>query len=556
MLQIQMVCILVLTLLCGGIFGKEDKKRPIGKNPIRGDVVNMDVNNLDVPMENDGSLGDDGRGYYPNGTTLSFLFQGGIAASGLVNGELRTAWMAKASLIQEYLPGIWGQDPNDPTAKWYVVNKSDGFGSQAYQDWQDAVSLGANYQDLDDDPGYNPNADRPDMLGDRMIWTPFNDSTSLATRTPRLGTNPMGLEIHQTSWAFSRSDVWGDAIFFRYRLINAGGFGDIDSIYFSSWTDPDIGAAEDDLIGCDPNRNLAFCYNDLDDDSYGSNPPAFGIQLIQGPLVETGVPSDTAFRYRGDFFGTDTLIGWRNLPMTSFNQYINSDPIIGDPINAQIARYYQVGGLDANGQPLIPSQWGMINPGSCSAPNPNYFYNGNPDPDFLCGWIDNVPGDKLMMANTGPFDLAVGDTQEVIWAYVVSQGDDAINSLTKMKMTTDSLRNLFPRSGTIVGVSAPDVISKAFTLYQNYPNPFNPSTTIEFIISQPASVRLVVYNLMGQPVKTLVDRYNAAPMQAGSHQLQWDGTTETGEFVASGIYFYQLQVNGKAAATQKMILMK
>lgn len=433
--MLNKILVYILAFCFAAVPAFSEKKagpRTLNKSSVRGDKTNMDVNNIDLPMENDGSTGDDGRGYYPNGTTLSFLFQGGIATTGLVNGELRASWMAKASLIQEFQPGRWQQDANDANAKWYVVNSSDGFSSQAYQDWADAVALGADFQDLDSNGVYDPAKDRPDMIADRIAWCVYNDGTNLSSRTPRLQTNPLGLEVQQLSFAFSRADALGDVVFHRYRFINPTD-QDINDMVFSIWTDPDIGAAEDDLIGVDTVKSLGYIYNDQDDDSYGSNPPAFGIDFFQGPIVESAA-TDTAYIIKGPYFGVDTIPGWRNLPATSFMYYVNGDPILNDPNNVTIARNYQLGGLDAQGAPIDPTQWGVINPGG-PPPNPRFFYSGNPDPDSLRGWIDNVPGDKRFLINTGPFELAAGDTQNIVVAYVVSQADDAISSLNAMKQT-------------------------------------------------------------------------------------------------------------------------
>jgi len=91
----------------------------------------------------------------------------------------------------------------------------------------------------------------------------------------------------------------------------------------------------------------------------------------------------------------------------------------------------------------------------------------------------------------------------------------------------------------------------AFHLRQNYPNPFNSSTVISYAIDHPARVVLIVYNLLGQAVSTLVDDRQAY----GDHARIWDGTDESGRAVASGIYFYRLTVDDQIA-TRKMVLLK
>lgn len=93
-----------------------------------------------------------------------------------------------------------------------------------------------------------------------------------------------------------------------------------------------------------------------------------------------------------------------------------------------------------------------------------------------------------------------------------------------------------------------------FTLEQNYPNPFNPETSIQFNINPSAAgkqARLVVYNLLGQPINTIVDE----PLAAGPHSYKWFGVTGEGQKVASGVYFYRLTV-GDHSETRKMILLK
>ena len=83
----------------------------------------------------------------------------------------------------------------------------------------------------------------------------------------------------------------------------------------------------------------------------------------------------------------------------------------------------------------------------------------------------------------------------------------------------------------------------------NYPNPFNPHTTIPLQVPASAGpVRLQVFNLLGQPLKTLV----AGPLAAGAHQVGWDGRDEQGRPVSTGVYVYRLET-GAWKATGKMV---
>ena len=92
-------------------------------------------------------------------------------------------------------------------------------------------------------------------------------------------------------------------------------------------------------------------------------------------------------------------------------------------------------------------------------------------------------------------------------------------------------------------------LPQGFALGQNYPNPFNPSTVIPYQLPTAASVRLEVFNVLGQRVATLVDGEQAA----GAHTAVWTATDEAGKSVSAGVYIYRLAV-GDALATGRMVL--
>jgi flagellar hook assembly protein FlgD len=94
-----------------------------------------------------------------------------------------------------------------------------------------------------------------------------------------------------------------------------------------------------------------------------------------------------------------------------------------------------------------------------------------------------------------------------------------------------------------------------FHLYPNYPNPFNPSTTIEFEVPElgiaTSFTRIVIYNSMGQLIRTLYNGYAAV----GRYQVNWDGKDENNINQASGVYYIQL-ISGNIKQSQKMILLR
>jgi hypothetical protein len=107
---------------------------------------------------------------------------------------------------------------------------------------------------------------------------------------------------------------------------------------------------------------------------------------------------------------------------------------------------------------------------------------------------------------------------------------------------------------TITGVAqTKSTIPNKFELYQNYPNPFNPSTTIKYDLPKQSRVKVVVYDILGREVETLVDEIQ----KAGSYQAIWDASR-----FASGVYFYRLETApeggqaGNYSATKKLLLLK
>jgi hypothetical protein len=97
-----------------------------------------------------------------------------------------------------------------------------------------------------------------------------------------------------------------------------------------------------------------------------------------------------------------------------------------------------------------------------------------------------------------------------------------------------------------------DAYPVAYDLSYSYPNPFNPLTTVKYDVPRPGgTVTIVIYNIMGQALRTLVNEEKPA----GSHTVRWDGRDERGMTVASGVYFVQMTA-GDFKETKKLVLMK
>ena len=90
-----------------------------------------------------------------------------------------------------------------------------------------------------------------------------------------------------------------------------------------------------------------------------------------------------------------------------------------------------------------------------------------------------------------------------------------------------------------------------FKVYDAYPNPFNPVTTLRYQLPEENLVSVIIYDMAGKEVKTLIYQQQTA----GVHGIQWNGTNNLGNTVSAGIYLYQVH-SGVYNQTNKMILLK
>ena len=95
-----------------------------------------------------------------------------------------------------------------------------------------------------------------------------------------------------------------------------------------------------------------------------------------------------------------------------------------------------------------------------------------------------------------------------------------------------------------------NIVSQS-TLEENIPNPFNPSTKIRYSLSQAENVRIEIFNIRGQLVRTLVSGFK----DQGNHTVEWNGVDDQGQIVGSGVYFYRLTTDS-VSEIRKMLLLK
>ncbi len=184
--------------------------------------------------------------------------------------------------------------------------------------------------------------------------------------------------------------------------------------------------------------------------------------------------------------------------------------------------------------------------------------------------VDLSTGDTTIIGHTGlneiTNDIVFDENQNL---YGVIGASSALNDFISIDVSNGAgtvvgsigFKNIlglaFEETGvTSVEDDANTTVPTEFSLEQNYPNPFNPATTIKFSLPVNSDVKLVVYNMLGQAVATLLNEQRSA----GTHSIVWNSSNANGIKLSSGIYFYKLNAvnnSGKEfQQTRKMILLK
>ncbi len=326
-------------------------------------------------------------------------------------------------------------------AEFYQIEPSEVTQKQARSiinryahDWQNWPGhLGAPYYDLNGNGSYDKGIDEPGLAeADQVIWMVTNDldvnkSVSFA------GSPPIGLEIQTTMWGYAGdSGTLADIAFQRYRFINHSGY-QLDTMFVARWADHDFGDGENDFAGCDSILELGYVYNgtsfETPYEKVNLAPATYGYRLLQGPIRES--PGDTAI------YNFQKKAGFRNNTLSSFGYFASGSParmpIQGDYEATELFFYWLNG--------YLPLWFGYFDPYIHGAGpfrgNPTFYpLNGEPiDQSFdVDGLEDNLSaGDRIILLTSGKFEMAPGDTQEVIYAALGGLGDTWLQSVADLK---------------------------------------------------------------------------------------------------------------------------
>ncbi|KAF0152142.1 MAG: hypothetical protein FD143_1359 [Ignavibacteria bacterium] len=390
----------------------------------------FNINRISTYIYNDGiadvQLNSNSGFEFPKGSNLHTNHYGGFIWGGKVNGKITAGGSSYRSGLRpgKILPNGKADDPNSDMARVFRVrrdyrtadlsmeakdeNKSvSDIYIQYEKDWKQwPASDGAPFVDLNKDGVYQPGIDIPGIIGaDQTLWFVANDLDSIQTKY-FTGSLPIGIEMQVTVWGYKYDGTYrGDALFKKYVLINKSK-NEIKEMCFGIWADPDVGDASDDLAGCDTTLNMVYTFGGKDNDlQYGKYSPAFGYSLLQGPVVD-GLPNDKAI------FKNRIIGGKKNLKMSAFGWIFKhldwGDPQLGTDKTAEQLYNFLNGKSKSGLDWQIPQRLGggiTRFPFSGDYVNKTGYFDG----------VENALSDKRMMLCIGPFNVAAGDTQEVVF---------------------------------------------------------------------------------------------------------------------------------------------
>jgi hypothetical protein len=131
-------------------------------------------------------------------------------------------------------------------------------------------------------------------------------------------------------------------------------------------------------------------------------------------------------------------------------------------------------------------------------------------------------------------------------AQLIARGTNNVNSVTKLKNLSITTQIFANQNFTVSVRNITSEVPMKYSLGQNYPNPFNSTSNLKFQIVNTGDVKLIVYDIMGKEVQTLVNER----LQPGTYEASFDGS-----MLNSGVYFYKLVTDGYTE-TKKMLMVK
>jgi len=353
-----------------------------------------------------------------------------------------------------------------------------------------------------------------------------------------VATDPSG-NVFVTGYFFGTVDFGGGA------LVSAGNYDIVVAKYSPEPSEPLIASIAD--IGNDQGRKVKIRFNRSGHDQLGSPTPIVQYEAYRRDAAAPALDA-TGRMLLDDGW---TFVG--SAPAHDQPSYALDIPTIGDSTEA-LGAYYSHFFVRA------------------ATAEPGTYFDSPADSGYS---IDNlapgVPGGILY--NSGTLSWNESTAEDFDYFTVYGTSEVALNPalVEVIGYTVESTMDVTATPHTYFGVTATDFagnesntawfntlsgVGGTPTSYvlsvSNFPNPFNPSTTVSYTVPSRGNVSVTIYDARGARVATLVDNESRV---AGAYRLEWNGRSESGAMLSSGIYFARVEQAG-AVRTKKMVLLK
>jgi hypothetical protein len=312
-------------------------------------------------------------------------------------------------------------------------------------------------------------------------------------------------------------------------------------MYMGVYSEADLGWRNDIFIGVDTSLSMSYAYNsqDVDREFYGGAPPAVGMVLLKGwPASTDGMDND----YDGQIDETGEEAG-----LSHFIWWVGDEDI-----HRAREKYNTMTGFFRGGEPLTYGDRGIG-----GTERTRYQWPG--DPVTRTGWtaysVDNWggsgPGGRPgSVTSFGPFRLGPGESTVFTFAYVWAQGDDNLDSITKIRESASALKQVYneffaPRAPNYSPPSEhSEPVSLESAMSRLHPNPADEEILVSYTVGESAVVRIELFDTVGRSVKTLIDAFKSVGTYRNRYSVR---------DLASGVYVYRASI-GRATATGTVVV--
>lgn len=311
--------------------------------------------------------------WWPKATNEAYIFGAGIWVAGIRNGEDSVVVNGYNTVGsgQECIPGPqeYNNDHIQNPASHPEYRLFESTDSLDFLEWPYLDSLGNRI-----------------IIGDQDTWCFFNSHRDSSQTEPPYISLPLTITRHTYAW---NNDLFDNILFLEYIIENSDSTGTdtITNMYVGIGSDPDVGNADNDLVGFTRSGDLGYTFSPDQEGGWISPPPYYiGMTHLRGPVA------DDTVKVGGDTLNPDTLIfPGERIPITAFRMFTRDIDA-----NDDRERYLAMAGYDFTAMP------------------PVYI----PFRDS----VDTIPTDKRMLLSSGPFFQAPGDADTVAFALVFSNG--------------------------------------------------------------------------------------------------------------------------------------